>query len=61
MPKSASSYAAARDGDLKQIKSLAQQCDINARDEIGWCAVHRAAVHGRGKGTSTKPSTSDIR
>ena len=39
--------AAARDGDLKQIKSLAQQCDINARDEIGWCAVHRAAVHGQ--------------
>ena len=39
--------AAARDGDVTQIKSLAQQCDINARDEIGWCAVHRAAVHGQ--------------
>ena len=39
--------AAARDGDVGQIKTLAQQCDINARDEIGWCAVHRAAVHGQ--------------
>ena len=39
--------AAARDGDVRQIKSLAKQCDINARDEIGWCAVHRAAVHGQ--------------
>ena len=39
--------AAARDGDLGQIKALAKQCDINARDEIGWCAVHRAAVHGQ--------------
>jgi len=39
--------AAARDGDLKQIKTLAKQCDINARDEIGWCAVHRTAVHGQ--------------
>ena len=39
--------AAARDGDVKQIKTLAKQCDINARDEIGWCAVHRAAVHGQ--------------
>ena len=39
--------AAARDGDVTQIKSLAQQCDINARDEIGWCAIHRAAVHGQ--------------
>ena len=39
--------AAARDGDVGQIKTLAKQCDINARDEIGWCAVHRAAVHGQ--------------
>ena len=39
--------AAARDGDLRQIKALAKQCDINARDEIGWCALHRAAVHGQ--------------
>ena len=39
--------AAARDGDVKQIKALAKQCDINARDEIGWCAIHRAAVHGQ--------------
>ena len=39
--------AAARDGDVGQIKALAKQCDINARDEIGWCAVHRAAVHGQ--------------
>ena len=41
--------AAARDGDVRRIKTLAQQCDINARDEIGWCAVHRAAVHGKCK------------
>ena len=39
--------AAARDGDVKQIKNLAKQCDINARDEIGWCAIHRAAVHSQ--------------
>ena len=39
--------AAARDGDVQRIKTLAKQCDINARDEIGWCAVHRAAVHGQ--------------
>ena len=39
--------AAARDGDVRQIKALAKQCDINARDEIGWCALHRAAVHGQ--------------
>ena len=39
--------AAARDGDVGQIKALAKQCDINARDEIGWGAVHRAAVHGQ--------------
>ena len=39
--------AAAGDGDVRQIKALAKQCDVNARDEIGWCAVHRAAVHGQ--------------
>ena len=39
--------AAARDGDLQQIKTLAKQCDVNAKDELGWCAVHRAAVHGQ--------------
>ena len=39
--------AAARDGDVKRIKSLAQQCDVNTKDELGWCAVHRAAVHGQ--------------
>ena len=39
--------AAARDGDVRQIKALAKQCDVNAKDELGWCAVHRAAVHGQ--------------
>ena len=39
--------AAARDGDVRQIKNLAKQCDVNAKDELGWCAVHRAAVHGQ--------------
>ena len=38
---------AARDGDVRQIKALAKQCDVNAKDELGWCAVHRAAVHGQ--------------
>ena len=31
--------AAARDGDLRQIKTLAKQCDVNAKDELGWCAT----------------------
>ena len=39
--------AAARDGDVGQIKTLAKQCDVNTKDELGWCAVHRAAVHGQ--------------
>ncbi len=38
---------AARDGDVRQIKALAKQCDVNTKDELGWCAVHRAAVHGQ--------------
>ena len=39
--------AAARDGNVGQIITLAQQCDVNRKDELGWCAVHRAAVHGQ--------------
>jgi len=39
--------AAARDGNLARIKAIAAHCDVDARDALGWCAVHRACVHGQ--------------
>ena len=42
--------AAARDGDLGALRRLARRTprfDADALDEVGWAALHRAAMHDR--------------